>query len=138
MLDKLKNLGFKYSTLSGISIAITDIKESEKKPKIIEHCNKLVDDVNKQFKRGLITDRERYLKIVEIWSKAKNDISAELAEMLEQDKENSISMMIDSKARGDIGSLTKLAGMRGLFSKPDGSQMEIPVISSFNEGISIS
>ncbi len=138
MLDKLKNLGFKFSTLSGISIAISDIKESIIKPALIKESNKLVDDVNKQFKKGLITEYERYTKVVDIWTKTKNDISNELAGMLEADKENSVSMMIDSKARGDIGSLTQLAGMRGLFSKPDGSQMEIPVISSFSEGTSIS
>ena len=138
MLDKLKDLGFKYSTLSGISIAISDIKESEIKPQVVKESNELVDQVNKQFKRGLITETERYNKVVEIWTNAKSTISKELGEMLKKDKENSISMMIDSKARGDIGSLTQLVGMRGLFSKPGGGYVEIPVISSFSEGVTIS
>ncbi|MDD3187560.1 MAG: DNA-directed RNA polymerase subunit beta' [Bacilli bacterium] len=138
MLDKLKDLGFKYSTLSGISIAISDIKESEIKPEVIKESNEMVDTINKQFKRGLITEQERYNKVIEVWSKAKNRISDELTEMVNKDKENSISMMIDSKARGDIKSLTQLVGMRGLFTKPDGSQVEIPVTSSFSEGVTIS
>ena len=71
MLDKLKDLGFKYSTLSGISIAISDIKESQKKPEIIANSQALVDQVNKQFKRGLITDEERYQKVVAIWTDTK-------------------------------------------------------------------
>lgn len=138
MLDKLKDLGFKFSTLSGISIAISDIKESEIKPEVIKESNELVDAINKQFKRGLITEQERYNKVIEVWTNAKNKISKELGEMIAKDKENSISMMIDSKARGDIGSLTQLVGMRGLFTKPDGSQVEIPVTSSFCEGVTIS
>ncbi|MEG1739384.1 MAG: DNA-directed RNA polymerase subunit beta' [Bacilli bacterium] len=138
MLDKLKDLGFKYSTLSGISIAISDIKESKIKPQVIKESNELVDVINKQFKRGLITELERYTKVIEVWTNAKISISKELAEMVKQDKENSISMMIDSKARGDISSLTQLTGMRGLILKPGGGQVEIPVISSFNEGATIS
>ena len=137
MLDKLKDLGFKHSTLSGISIAISDIKESEIKPQVIKESNELVDTINKQFKRGLITNEERYNKVVEVWTNAKNTISKELGEMIKKDKENPISMMIDSKARGDIGSLTQLVGMRGLFAKPGGGQVEIPVVSSFSEGVTI-
>ncbi|HPF82755.1 MAG TPA: DNA-directed RNA polymerase subunit beta' [Bacilli bacterium] len=138
MLDKLKDLGFKYSTLSGISISIADIEESEKKPEIIATAQENVDKVNKQYKRGLITDRERYEKVVDIWMKAKSDVSDELAAKLKADKDSSIAMMINSKARGDIGSYTQLVGMRGLFNTPSGDYVEIPVISSFSEGITIS
>ena len=138
MLDKLKDLGFKYSTLSGISIAISDIKESQKKPIILEESQSKVDTINKQFKRGLITDKERYQKVIEIWTDAKKRISNELADMIIKDKNNSLSMMIDSKARGDIGSLTQLVGMRGIFQKPNGMPEEIPVKSSFSEGVTIS
>ena len=138
MLDKLKDLGFKYSTLSGISIAISDIKESVKKPEIIANSQSLVDQVNKQFKRGLITEDERYNKVVSIWTDTKKQITAELEQMVKQDKDNPICIMMTSKARGDMGSYTQLVGMRGLFAKPNGQQEEIPVISSFSEGITVS
>ena len=138
MLDKLKDLGFKYSTLSGISIAISDIKESVKKPEIIANSQALVDQVNKQFKRGLITDEERYQKVVSIWTDTKKQITAELEQMVANDKDNPICIMMTSKARGDMGSYTQLVGMRGLFSKPNGQSEEIPVISSFSEGITVS
>ena len=138
MLDKLKDLGFKYSTLSGISIAISDIKESVKKPEIIANSQALVDQVNKQFKRGLITEDERYNKVVSIWTDTKKQITAELEQMVKQDKDNPICIMMTSKARGDMGSYTQLVGMRGLFAKPNGQQEEIPVISSFSEGITVS
>ena len=138
MLDKLKDLGFKYSTLSGISISIEDIKGSEKKPEIVAAAQANVDKVTKQYTRGLITDRERYEKVVDIWMKAKGEVTQELAERLKVDKDSSISMMTNSKARGDLSSYTQLVGMRGLFNTPSGEYVEIPVISSFSEGISIS
>ncbi|MFV0249523.1 MAG: DNA-directed RNA polymerase subunit beta' [Bacilli bacterium] len=138
MLDKLKDLGFKYSTISGISISIDDIKESRNKEEVVKVSQEKVDQVNKQFKRGLITDDERYLKVIDIWTDAKKQISEELVEMVKETKNNSVSMMIDSKARGDIGSLTQLVGMRGLFAKPNGTLEEIPVLSNFSEGVTIS
>jgi len=138
MLDKLKDLGFKYSTLAGISISISDIKESKKKPEIIAESQALVDQVNKQFKRGLITEDERYQKVISIWSDTKKKITSELETMVKNDMENPICIMMDSKARGDMGSYTQLVGMRGLFSKPNGQSEEIPVISSFSEGITVS
>ncbi|MDD2391494.1 MAG: DNA-directed RNA polymerase subunit beta' [Bacilli bacterium] len=138
MLDKLKDLGFKYSTLSGISIAISDLKESKLKPEIVKESQALVDTINKQFKRGLITDRERYEKVVEIWQGARNKIQKEVKEIVEADVDNSVSIMMMSKARGDINSQTQLVGMRGLFAKPSGGYVEIPVLSSFSEGVSIS
>ena len=138
MLDKLKDLGFKYSTLSGISIAISDIKESQKKPEIIANSQEMVDQVNKQFKRGLITEEERYGKVVSIWTDTKKQITSELEAMVKADPDNPICIMMTSKARGDMGSYTQLVGMRGLFSKPNGQSEEIPVISSFSEGITVS
>src|SRR5574344_237609 len=138
MLDKLKDLGFKYSTLSGISIAISDINESKDKAKIIEDAQNKVDTINKQFKRGLITEQERYENVISSWADAKKQVSKELEEMMKADKENPVAMMIDSKARGDIGSLTQLVGMRGIFQKPNGMPEEIPVKSNFTEGVSIS
>ena len=138
MLDKLKDLGFKYSTLSGISIAISDIKESKIKPEVLKESQDLVDQINKQFKRGLITDQERYEKVIETWTNAKKRIQVELEQMVKEDSDNPISIMMMSKARGDINSHTQLVGMRGLFSKPNGMSEEIPVKSSFSEGVTIS
>ena len=138
MLDKLKDIGFKYSTKSGISIAISDIKESEKKPEVLRDSQAQVDTINKQFRRGLITEKERYDKVISIWTEAKKTIQKELEAMVKKDCDNPISMMMMSKARGDIGSHTQLVGMRGLFNKPNGMPEEIPVESSFSEGVSIS
>ena len=137
MLDKLKDLGFKHSTLSGISIAISDVKESVKKPEIVAESRKMVDQVNKQFKRGLITDDERYQKVVSIWTDTKKKIADELESMVKADPDNPICVMMTSKARGDMGSYTQLVGMRGLMAKPNGQSEEIPILSSFSEGITV-
>ena len=138
MLDKLKDLGFKYSTLSGISISIADIEESRIKPQVIKETQEKVDMVNKQFKRGLITEKERYEKVIELWTQARSTIQKELEGMVRENKENPVCIMMTSKARGDIGSYTQLVGMRGLFNKPNGMPEEIPVESSFSEGVTIS
>ncbi len=137
MLDKLKDLGFKYSTLSGISIGIGDIIESKNKPAILEEAQKKVDTVNKQYKRGLITNKERYEKVVEAWNEARDRIALELEEIINSNKENPISMMIDSKARGTLGNYNQMAGMRGLMMKPTGEAVEIPIVSSFAEGATV-
>ena len=138
MLDKLKDLGFKYSTISGISIAISDIKPSKQKGEIVAEAQNMVDTVNKQFKRGLITEDERYQKVISIWTEAKGKVQKELEQMVKEDSENPICIMMTSKARGDMGSYTQLVGMRGLFGKPNGKSEEIPVISSFSDGVTIS
>ncbi|MDD4808866.1 MAG: DNA-directed RNA polymerase subunit beta', partial [Bacilli bacterium] len=110
MLDNLKDLGFKYSTLSGISIAISDLKESKIKPQVLKESQELVDQINKQFKRGLITDIERYNKVVSVWLDATSKIKKELDDMVKEDKANPVSIMMMSKARGDISSHTQLVG----------------------------
>ena len=110
MLDKIKDLGFHYSTLSGISISIDDVMESQEKPEIIKNSQEIVDNVNKQFKRGLITENERYNKVVDVWNTAKENVKKELQQQLKDHPENSIAMMISSKARGDIDSYTQLVG----------------------------
>lgn len=137
MLDKLKDLGFKFSTLSGISIAISDFKESVQKPQILKESQELVDQINKQFKRGLITDEERYEKVINTWNSAKDRVQDELKGMIQADPENSIAIMISSKARGNYETHTQLVGMRGVFTKPSGGFIEIPVKSSFSEGMTI-
>ena len=137
-LDKLKDLGFKYSTLSGISISIADIETSDKKHEIVEKSQKTVDTINKQYRRGLITDRERYEKVCAVWNAATNEVQAELKAKVEAPSDNPIMMMINSKARGNLSQFTQLAGMRGLLAKPNGEAVEIPVTSSFTDGLSVS
>ena len=138
MLDRLKDLGFKYSTLSGISISIADVETSEHKHEIVEKSQKLVDTINKQYRRGLITDRERYEKVCAVWNDATNQVQAELKEKVEAPSDNPIMMMINSKARGNFKQFTQLAGMRGLLANPNGEAVEIPVTSSFIDGLSVS
>ena len=138
MLDKLKDLGFKYSTIAGITVSMADVVSSEKKPEIVADAQKVVDNINKQYKRGLITDQERYEKVVETWNAAKDKVQAELQEKANADLDNPIFMMMHSKARGNISNFTQVAGMRGLMAKPNGESVEIPVLSSFKEGLSVS
>jgi len=138
MLDKMKDLGFKFSTLSGISIGIGDIVESKTKSDVLKEANDMVNQINKQFKRGLITDRERYEKVVATWNDAKDKIASELTQVIKEEKENPISMMIDSGARGNLSNLNQMSGMRGLMMKPTGEAVEIPITSSFTEGANVS
>ena len=138
MLDAIKDLGFKYSTLSGISISIDDIQESPVKGEIIEEANKKIDTITKQFKRGLITDKERYDNVIQTWFDAKAKIYDDLDKRLKAHPESSITMMIDSKARGSIDQYGQMAGMRGIMSKPNGDYVEIPILSSLSEGVSVS
>ncbi len=138
MLDKMKDLGYKESTISGISIGIADIIPSKNKSEILKEANNTVVAVNKQYHRGLITDRERYEKVVEAWNKAKDKIADELTAVIKNNKENPISIMIDSGARGNMSNYNQMAGMRGLMMKPTGEAVEIPITSSFIEGEEVS
>ena len=137
MLDRLKDLGFKYSTIAGITVSAADVRVSKNKGEIIDRSNKLVDTINKQYTRGLITNEERYNKVIEVWNNAKNEVQKELEVYAKEDLDNPIFMMMNSKARGNISNFTQLAGMRGLMAKPDGTPVEIPVTSNFVEGLSV-
>ena len=138
MLDKLKDIGFKYSTLSGITISAFDIVTSKNKDAILEKSNKEVQKVNKQYQRGLITDKERFDLVIDIWNQAKNEIQKELQEYADTMVDNPIFLMMNSKARGSISNFVQLAGMRGIMSKPNGEPVEIPITSSFRDGLSVS
>ena len=130
-LDKLKDLGFKYSTKSGITISLSDIPVNNEKQTIIKETNETIEKINKQFKRGLITDEERHNKIIKLWTDATNNVQSRLGEILKEDVENPLSMIINSGARGSANQLGQLAGMRGIMAKPDGGQVEIPILASF-------
>ena len=140
MLDKLKDLGFKYSTYSGITIAASDVVTSKNKDKIIEESEAEVKKINKQYQRGLITDKERFDLVIAIWDKAKKDIEKELEAYAksEEYEDNPIFIMMNSKARGSISNFVQLAGMRGTMAKPNGEPVEIPIKSSFRDGLSVS
>ena len=138
MLDKMKDLGFKYSTLSGISIGIGDIIESKTKSEVLKEADEKVDSINKKFRRGIITDKERYDMVIASWNEAKDRIAAELEEIIKNNKDNSISIMIDSGARGNMSQYNQMAGMKGIIMKPTGEPVEIPIKSSFSEGFNVS
>ncbi len=138
MLDNLKNLGFKYSTKAGITVSISDIVRSGKKDEIITESKAKVDKINKQYNRGMITEQERYASVIETWTEATDQVKNELKNISESDYSNPIFMMMNSGARGKISNFTQLAGMRGLMAKPSGETVEIPITSSFIEGLSVS
>jgi DNA-directed RNA polymerase subunit beta' len=135
MLDKMKDLGFKYSSKAGITVGIADIVVLAEKEQILVEAQSKVDNVLKQFKRGLITEDERYDRVISIWSAAKDTIQGKLMATL--DKRNPIFMMSDSGARGNASNFTQLAGMRGLMANPAGRIIELPIKSSFREGLTV-
>lgn len=135
MLDRMKDLGFKFSSKAGITVGVADIVVLPDKQQILDEHEKLVDRITKQFNRGLITEEERYNSVVEIWTDAKDQIQGELMQSL--DKTNPIFMMSDSGARGNASNFTQLAGMRGLMAAPSGKIIELPITSSFREGLTV-
>ncbi|KML36715.1 DNA-directed RNA polymerase subunit beta' [Cytobacillus firmus] len=135
MLDRMKNLGFRHSTKAGITVGVADIVVLREKQEIIQEAQSKVDNVLKQFRRGLITEDERYDRVISIWSAAKDNIQAKLMKSL--DKSNPIFMMSDSGARGNASNFTQLAGMRGLMANPAGRIIELPIKSSFREGLTV-
>lgn len=137
MLDKLKNLGFKYSTTAGTTISLSDVLVSEKKPEIIAETKKTVEQINKQYKRGLITEDERYAKVVKLWMDARDQVQEDLGNRAEETLDNPLSMILMSKARGSKTQLVQLSGMRGIMSKPNGEPVEIPILASFKEGLDV-
>ncbi|MBP1932529.1 DNA-directed RNA polymerase subunit beta' [Ammoniphilus resinae] len=135
MLDRIKELGFKYSTQAGLTVAVADIKTPEKKKEIIANAEDKVQTILHQFRRGLITEDERYDRVISIWSKAKDEVTETLMGSL--DKFNSIYMMANSGARGNVSQITQLAGMRGLMANPSGRIIELPIKSNFREGLTV-
>jgi DNA-directed RNA polymerase subunit beta' len=138
-LDNIKNLGFKYATKAGVSVSIDDIKVPTTKVGKIAEAKKKVREIQKQYSSGLLTEQERYNKIIDIWTDTNNDLAAEMMKLTQTDKGgfNSIYMMADSGARGSAAQIRQLAGMRGLMAKPDGSIIETPIISNFREGLNV-
>ena len=138
-LDKLKDLGFKHATEAGVSISADDIRVPDtKEAKITESKNRVIE-IQKQFDAGLLTEQERYNKIIDVWTDTNNTLASQMMELVETDKDgfNSIHMMADSGARGSAAQIRQLAGMRGLMAKPSGDIIETPIISNFKEGLNV-
>lgn len=138
-LDRLKNLGFKYATRSGVSISIADILIPTEKEKLIANAKKKVKEIQGQFASGLLTELERYNKIIDLWTDTNNRVAEGMMKLVQTDKDgfNSIYMMADSGARGSAAQIRQLAGMRGLMAKPNGSIIETPITSNFKEGLNM-
>ena len=135
ILDDIKQLGFTYSTRAGITVAVADVTVPKEKDEILRESEDKVSVVTNQYRRGLITDDERYDRVISIWSKAKDEITDVLMKSL--DKYNSINMMVESKARGNKSQITQLGGMRGLMATPTGRIYELPIKSNFREGLTV-
>ncbi len=135
LLDKIKSLGFKYSTRGAITISISDMVVPKEKPALIKETESTVAAIEKQFKRGFITDDERYRLIIAEWDKTTKDVTAALQKNL--DKFNPIYMMANSGARGSMNQIRQLAGMRGLMADTTGKTIEIPIKANFREGLTV-
>jgi len=138
-LDDLKDMGFKYATKVGVSISIEDIKIPKLKAQYVLEAKAQVKDIQRQFGQGLVTDQERYNKIIDIWTDTNNKVAEGLMDLIRADKDgfNSVHMMADSGARGSAAQIRQLSGMRGLMAKSDGSIIETPITSNFREGLNV-
>lgn len=148
--DQLMYTGFAYSTLSGVSIGVNDFVIPDEKARIIESATREVKEIESQYASGLVTQGEKYNKVIDLWSKANDEVSKAMMANLskekvidregkevEQESFNSMYMMADSGARGSAAQIRQLAGMRGLMAKPDGSIIETPIIANFREGLNV-
>ena len=155
LLDRLKEIGFKQSTLAGLSFGITDLRIPENKHSIIDATQKKVDRVEKAFHAGAITDRERYNQLLDLWTHCREEVTKELLKELKSDRRDSsdqplpidsgegqvylnpVWLMSDSGARGNVSQIQQLAGMRGLMSKPSGEIIETPIRANAREGLTV-
>ncbi len=144
LLDRIKNLGFKYATLSGMSFGITDLKIPARKAEIINETEKRVGKILRNYNEGVLTERERYNQVIDAWTNARVAVTNEMIRGLREDTTedgrpylNPIYLMTDSGARGSIDQIQQLAGMRALMAKPSGEIIETPIKSNFREGLTV-
>ena len=144
LLDRIKDLGFKYTTLAGLSFGITDLKIPEKKKQIIEQTEDKVNKIHKNYDDGVLTEGERYNQVVDAWTNARVAVTNEMMRGLKEDKNedgspylNPIYLMSDSGARGSVDQIQQLAGMRALMAKPSGEIIETPIKANFREGLTV-
>ncbi len=155
LLDRMKEVGFKQSTLAGLSFGITDLRIPDEKHELLAESQKRVDRVERNYERGIITERERYNQLLDIWSHCREQVTKKLIDTLRYDRRdeegayipvtskkgdlylNPVYLMSDSGARGNVSQMQQLAGMRGLMAKPSGEIIETPIRSNFREGLEI-
>ncbi|MBQ2948588.1 MAG: DNA-directed RNA polymerase subunit beta', partial [Clostridia bacterium] len=135
VLDAVKAMGYKYSTIGAVTVAVADVIVPPEKKPILEDAEQRVRKIEKLFKRGMLTDEERYNRVVEVWSKTTDDVKSHI--MKHMDDFNPIRMMTDSGARGSISQVSQLAGMRGMMASPTGRPLEMPVKANFREGLTV-
>ncbi len=135
MLDRIKNLGFRYATQAGATIALSDLQVEIGKDEILSEADEKVRGVETQYRRGLITWDERYRKVISIWNEAKDRVTGNLMSRL--DRFNPVFMMAHSGARGNVSQISQLAGMRGLMADPSGRIIELPIRANFREGLTV-
>lgn len=134
ILDKIKEFGFKYSTLSGITWSLNNVKVPEEKKEIVENSKIQEEEIREQWSDGLLSDKEKYEKIIEIWTRAKKDLEKVIPKSL--DKNGSAFDLFTSGARGSMGQLIQMTGMKGLIQNNQGKTLEFPIIPSYKEGLS--
>ncbi len=144
LLDQIKDLGFRYATLAGLSFGITDLKIPEAKERIIEETEKKVSKIHKNYQAGVLTEGERYNQVIDAWTHARVAVTGEMMRALKEDTKedgspylNPIYLMSDSGARGSVDQIQQLAGMRALMAKPSGEIIETPIKSNFREGLTV-
>ena len=135
VVNEIKKVGFKYSTRGGMSIAVDDVTQSPDKPEMVAAADEAVEKVERQYKRGLMTEDERLREIEAIWNKCRDDLQTDIATRLKG--QNSVYMMADSGAKGNMNQISQMAGMRGLVLDPQGKIVEIPIKSNFREGLTV-
>ncbi|MCD6463182.1 MAG: DNA-directed RNA polymerase subunit beta' [Thermotogae bacterium] len=135
LLDDLKDLGFHYATVSGLTISMKDVVISPRKEEIIEKAKKLVERVEREYAEGYLAENERYRTIIKIWQEATDEVQKATYEALAEDPFNPVFMMVNSGARGNIDQVKQLSGMRGLMADPSGRTIEVPITSNFREGL---
>ncbi|MDU4377847.1 MAG: DNA-directed RNA polymerase subunit beta' [Anaerococcus vaginalis] len=135
VLDYIKSTGYKFSTLSGLTVSMSDVTIPHQKWDIVSKADSEVDKYEKLYRRGFITDNERYEKVIDIWREATDEVTAALLDELKSD--NNIKIFADSGARGSTNQIRQLGGMRGLMSRADGKIIEIPIKANFREGLSV-
>ena len=138
MLDKLKDQGFYYSTIAGTTVSVYDIQVPEAKYEIFEHADEKLEQIKKFYSKGKLTESERYQNVIKLWTDVKDEVQEVVRLEFEADDRNPIFIMSDSGARGSLSNFTQLVGMRGLMSNPKGETIELPIKSSFREGLTAS
>ena len=155
LLDAMKQIGFRYSTVSGLSFAITDLRIPEEKKELLDKTQKKVDRVEKAYQAGAITERERHNQLLDLWQQCRAEVTVKLVDALKRDRRgvngeqtsieknegskylNPVFLFSDSGARGNVSQMQQLAGMRGLMAKPSGEIIETPIRANFREGLSM-